>query len=304
VRGPCRFGSEGSLSYRTIRHAWPELLKRRAAFRDVLAAYEPILEAWAAGAETSAAPLAWTADECQARWRAGLPLLAEAPLAIGPEALEDLLAAPLELLARAGEASEPLERLAAAWDRGELTPAALFPARGRLGAPNVSLLTGLSPEAVGFVAYTSLRPILEPYFAGCRAHVGVGGWDLGVCPLCGAPPGFGAVGEDGQRQLACHCCGGSWPFARLACPYCGSREARDLVRLQGEEREEGYVIAACRSCRGYLKEVDRRLRFDTGPALVEDWGSPHLDVFARRQEYWRAVPTLIDVSGPAEESSA
>jgi FdhE protein len=233
------------------------------------------------------APLRWSADECADRWQRGVPLLTEAPPAIPGEALEDFLAPVLEFLARAGEEPEVLGRFAEAWDAGEVTVAGLFPGQA---------LTGLSQEGLGFVGYVGLRPVLEGYFAECRAHGSASGWDLGVCLFCGAPPGVGELGEDGRRQLACHCCGGSWRFSRLTCPYCGSREARDLVRLQGEEREEGYFIAACQRCRGYLKEVDRRVRFDVGPALVEDWGSPHLDVFARRKDYWRAVPTLIDLS--------
>jgi FdhE protein len=272
------------------------LLERRPAFREVLAAYEPILEAWAECAEPPVVALRWSSEECAARWQRGVPLLADAPPAVPAEALEDLLAPVLEFLARAGEESEVLGRFAEAWDGGEVTPAALFPGQGRLGSPAVQALTGLSQEGLGFLAYAGLRPILETYFAGCRPHVSASGWDLGVCPFCGAPPGFGELGEDGRRQLACHCCGGSWRFSRLICPYCGSREARDLIRLQGEAREEGYFIAACQGCRGYLKELDRRARFDGGPALVEDWGSPHLDVFARRKEYWRPIPTLIDLS--------
>jgi hypothetical protein len=35
-------------------------------------------------------------------------------------------------------------------------------------------------------------------------------WGLGVCPFCGAPPGFGDLVEEGRRRLACHYCGGGW----------------------------------------------------------------------------------------------
>jgi formate dehydrogenase maturation protein FdhE len=67
------------------------------------------------------------------------------------------------------------------------------------------------------------------------------------------------------------------------------------VRFQGEDKEEGYLISACRACHAYLKEIDRRVRWNAASALVEDWGSPHLDVFAHRSGYGRAVPTLIEL---------
>jgi hypothetical protein len=58
-----------------------------------------------------------------------------------------------------------------------------------------------------------------------------------------------------------------------------------------------------------LKGVDRRQRWNAGPPLVEDWGSPHLDVYAAREGYWRSTPSLahlvtedpaVDAEGDAE----
>ena len=67
------------------------------------------------------------------------------------------------------------------------------------------------------------------------------------------------------------------------------------MRFQGEEREEGYLLGACQACHGYVKELDRRVRWNAGSALVEDWGSPHLDLVARRRGYWRGIPTLVQL---------
>jgi FdhE protein len=178
-----------------------------------------------------------------------------------------------------------------------VAPAALFPGPGRLASIELQTATGLSQASLGFLAYASLRPIFEAYFVRCGPYVGAGTWELSVCPLCGAPPGFADIGEGGQRLLACHACGSRWPFSRLTCPHCGSRRPEEVSRLQAEDKDEGYVIAACASCHGYLKELDRRLRFNAGSALVEDWGSPHLDLVAQRKAYWRAVPTLVQLRG-------
>jgi FdhE protein len=279
----------------TLREEWAALLERRPTFREPLAPYALIFEAWAAAPGRPLPPLQWSPEECRARWQRGVPLLVDSRPAIPPAAMEELVAAALEFLATVSEEGEALQRFAEAWDRGTVPPEALFPERGRLGSAALQGATGLSPEALGFVASASLRPILAAYFTESRAHLTPGVWDLGVCPFCGAPPGFGDLREDGQRVLACHVCAAGWGFARLQCPYCGSRRPQDLVRLQGEEREEGYLISACQACHGYLKELDRRVRWNAGSALVEDWGSPHLDLVARRKEYWRGIPTLIQL---------
>ncbi len=285
------------MSYATLVTEWTDLLERRPTFREPLAPYGAILETWARW-DGAIASLAWSAEQCRVPWGRGEPVLAEAPPAIPREALEELVAPVLEFLATVGDEHEGLQRFAEAWDRGGVAPSALFPGKGRLGSAALQTEIGLSQECLGFLAYVSLRPVLEVYFAECRQHVSGSAWDLGMCPLCGAPPGFGDIGEDGKRQLACHVCGGSWGFSRLACPSCGSRDPKEVVRLQAEDAEEGYIVAACKGCHGYLKELDRRARFNAASALVEDWGSPHLDLVARGKEYWRAVPTLVQLQGP------
>jgi FdhE protein len=118
-----------------------------------------------------------------------------------------------------------------------------------------------------------------------------------VCPFCGAPPGFVDVIEGGHRRLACHFCGGAWSFAKLRCALCGVEGTKDLHHLQAEGEDAGYVISGCRACRAYLKELDRRERWNGGPPLLEDWASPHLDVVARREGLVKPVPALLDLAG-------
>jgi Protein involved in formate dehydrogenase formation len=277
---------------------WHALLERRPQFREVLAPYGELLSAWASWPSASLSPLAWGAAECQARWDRSEPLLAEAPPAITAEAVEDLIGAALDALAAFGiEDSTSLERFAHAWDRADVGPADLLPSPGRIGSTTLELTTALSADSLSFLA-GSLRPVLDAYFGRCREHLAGGPWDLGSCPFCGGPPGFADLMEDGHRRLACHLCGGQWGFGRLRCPYCGRRDAKDFVRLQAEEAEEGYLVSVCKACRGYLKEIDRRLRWNAGSALIEDWGSPHLDLVAVRAGYRRPIPTLVQLVRP------
>jgi hypothetical protein len=276
------------MSYADLAREWEELLGRRAAFRDALQAYGPILSAWSQWPSDEVAPLGWSAAECRARWERGVPLLAEATPVLDAQALEPLLAPTLELLAMVGVEEVRLQQFAQAWDRSEITPAMILPGQSPAGLP-------LGGQALAFLGYGGLRPALESYFAECRGHLTEGIWPRGVCPFCGAPAGFTDILENGSRQLICHFCGGGWGFPRLRCPGCDVADAKQFVKFQGEDKEEGYLISACRACLSYLKELDRRVRWNAGSALVEDWGSPHLDVFAHRSGYGRAVPTLIEL---------
>jgi FdhE protein len=273
-----------------LREAWSDLLRRREAFAGTLAPYGQVIEHWA-GVSVTVPPAAWTADHCRSRWRQGLPLLA-GDLLVTADAVEDLVGAALAAVAAVRhDVAEGLSRFVEAWDQGAIGLASLYPARGRIGSLDASV--GLDQDVVGFVALVTLRPLLQPHFAGCRPHLADGDWTLGVCPFCGAPPGFGDVLEDGRRQLACHFCGGGWIFTRLRCPFCGNSETKDLSRLEPETTDQGYFIAVCKACRAYLKELDRRVRWNGGPALAEDWGSPHFDLVAERQGYWRPMAPLI-----------
>jgi hypothetical protein len=267
--------------------------------------YRPIVEGWALWSPPRPLALTLGAPACRDAWAAGTPLVAEAARALRPEDIEEPIAGAMQALARLQPGWGPaLQRLAEAWDEGAVGPAALLPARGRLGSGAAERASGLTAEAVAFLAVAALRPALEAVFSPLREHLSNGDWALGVCPFCGGPPGFTDVVEDGRRRLACNLCGGAWVFAKLQCPFCGVEGARHLVRLAPEEaREEGYVVTACRECRAYVKEIDRRARWNGGPPLVEDWGSPHFDLIARRQGYWRPdPPVVLPAAGTSGES--
>jgi hypothetical protein len=281
----------------TLLTEWEDLLQRRPTFHETLEPLTRVFRAWAEWTSDEPVPLRWSAATCRARWSSGEPLLAAAPPSISPDRLESLLGPALEVLAGF---EEDVREFAEAWDGGEIGPPGLFPERGRIGSVEAQERSHLSQDALAFLAVVALRPVLAPYFAECGEHVAGSGWDLGICPCCGAPPGFADVLEDGRRQLVCHLCGTSWTFARLVCPLCGTRTASEFVRLVAEDAEEGYAIGACRSCRGYVKELDRRVRWNVGSGLVEDWGTPHLDLIAHRQEFWRPIPTVIQLARPGE----
>jgi len=279
-----------------LREQWRDLLVRRPAFQSSLGFYEALIDVWAAAAPSNT-PLRWKSRECTDHWERGIPLLSTAPPALTARAMEDVLGAVIDLVASAVDgAAAGLHRLGEAWDRGAVGPADFFPVKGQVGSTTLVETAGLGAELTAFLAAATLPPFLEAHFAPVRPHLADGVWKLGVCPFCGGPPAFGDIVENGQRRLACHLCGGAWSFPRLSCPLCGNDESRDVVRLDPGPGEEGYAIVACKACRGYVKELDRRLRWNGGASLTEDWGSPHFDVVARAAGYWRPIPSLVDMA--------
>lgn len=278
-----------------LRDAWRDLVRRRPALAPSLGFQDEIFARWAS-TSVHVEPLGLSSTACGQRWARGVPLGADSPPRLEVDEVEELLVPALRLVAGIRtDATDAIQHFAQAWDRGEVTPQSLLPDRGRLGVLPEAI--GLAPEVVAFVSTAALRPLLEAYFAPCRQWATIA-WTLGICPFCGGPPGWGDIVEDGRRRLSCHLCGSDWLFARVQCPYCGTADSKELVRLEPGAGEEGYSISACTRCRAYLKELDRRVRWNGGPALVEDWGSPHFDMAARRSGYWRPVPSLMELSMP------
>jgi hypothetical protein len=285
--------------YSALMADWQALLTRRAALAEPLRFWTAILEGWVAWKPPAVLePLVVSAEECRQRWQAGRPLLAGATPVIPAASVEDLLGPVMERLAADGpEAAAALCRFAEAWDDGQVGPAALIPGLDRDPAAALQERFGLGSHLGAFLPADALRPALETYFEGVR-ELPDGVWTRGGCPWCGGAASYGDLGEDGRRRLSCHVCGAAWIAARLRCPFCESWNSRDLVRLVAEELDEGYFIEACRACQGYLKGVDRRQRWNAGAPLVEDWGSPHLDLYAAREGYWRSTPSLAHLLPP------
>jgi hypothetical protein len=291
--------------YAALAAEWEEVLARRSALREPLAFWTGILEGWMRWKPGVLEPLRWEATECRARWERGVPLLFEAEPFVAPAEVEELLGPVMERLAADGpEAAEAFQRFARAWDLGEVSPGILLPrAAQRDPAAGLQERFRIGRHLGGFLTLAAMRPALETYFEKVR-DLPDGVWTAGACPWCGAPAAWGDVIEDGRRRLACHTCGGAWVAPRLKCPFCDSWESRDLVRLVAEGLEEGYFIEACRACRGYLKGVDRRQRWNAASPLVEDWGSPHLDLYAKREGYWRPTPGLVHLLPPESDAGS
>lgn len=285
--------------YAKLLGEWDEVLARRGTLREPLGFWTDILQRWAGWKPPALLqPLRWSVEECGVRWERGQPLAVEAEPVIPADAVEDLLGPVMERLAADGpDAAEAFQRFAESWDRGEVGPGAFLPRPDRDPAIFLQERFRLAAHLSAFLGPAALRPALETYFEATRV-LPESAWSRGVCPWCGGAPCYGDLTEDGRRRLTCYLCAGAWMAPRLKCPFCDSWDSKDMVRLVAEGIEEGYFIEACRVCRGYLKGVDRRQRWNAGSPLVEDWSSPHLDFYAAREGYWRATPTLFHLLPP------
>jgi FdhE protein len=287
--------------YSALAVEWEAVRARRRQFQEPLGFWSAILDGWMRWKSVGGEHLDWSLDARVARWQRGVPLLAEAEPPLDREAVEDLLGPIMERLSADGpEAAEAFRRLAAAWDDGEIGPEALLPRPDRDPVAFVKERFGLDGRLAGFLGVAALRPSLETWLERTRT-LPEGVWARTTCPWCGGFACYGELVEDGRRRLACALCGGLWIAPRLCCPFCQTWEAKEIVRLIAEGAEEGYFIEACRACGGYLKGVDRRQRWDAGSALVEDWGSPHLDLYAAREGYWRPTPCLVHLIADQDE---
>jgi FdhE protein len=105
--------------------------------------------------------------------------------------------------------------------------------------------------AVGF----AMAPYLQLASEAILPELDLKLWTQGYCPICGGRPNFAVlVREGGARELVCSRCNSLWPYSRLGCPRCGSKE-----KQQYYPSEDGiYRLYVCPDCNRYLKTMDLR----------------------------------------------
>ena len=167
----------------------------------------------------------------------------------------------------------------------------------------LAMLTGedLAPraEALGceiaplaFLPRAFLSPITETLSA--LAPPGSAGTDS-VCPQCGWPPLVSRLEDEshaeGVRRLLCAFCATDWTFPRAVCPACGVSGESGL-EFHVDEGHAHMRIEACKTCRRYLKSVDRRILGLADP-LVDDLATPELDLWATEHGLNKIAPNLL-----------
>ena len=80
-----------------------------------------------------------------------------------------------------------------------------------------------------------------------------------------------------------------WTFNRIACPFCGNDKATTLSVLSTEQSGP-YRLAACSTCRRYLKTIDYRLAAEDDAVVpaIDDAATFYLDIMADKEGLTRA----------------
>ena len=130
----------------------------------------------------------------------------------------------------------------------------------------------------------ALKPYLEWGAERVLPCVDLEFWKRGYCPVCGGAPDFAFLGEEsGTRHLLCERCSSQWPYRRLGCPFCGTRDHTKLSYYPSED--EVYRLYVCKACRRYLKVLDLREAGRQVLLPVERITTVGMDLAARQAGY-------------------
>jgi FdhE protein len=165
---------------------------------------------------------------------------------------------------------------------------------------SVSGKTGLNKWLLTFLAESSINPLLEAYAEKLKGYVDQKSWFKGFCPVCGSAPVLGEIRnvegvEGGVRFLVCSSCSFTWRFKRLTCPFCGNGDHKKLRYFNTEADGKGYRVDVCEECKKYIKAIDTTVVGEALVPLVEDMGTLHLDILARKEGYKRGVPGILEM---------
>lgn len=104
------------------------------------------------------------------------------------------------------------------------------------------------------------------------------------CPVCGGAPAIARVGETDAsqgrgRELWCAQCGTAWPFERVRCARCGTRNQAHL-HYTSIEGDLAHRLALCDECGGYIRTVYQEDAIAPFSYEVEDVVTAPLDAVA------------------------
>lgn len=107
-----------------------------------------------------------------------------------------------------------------------------------------------------------LKPFLKTYSSFVDNEFDLNRWNKGYCPICGhdAAMAFLYRKNEGKRCLWCPLCEFEWLFKRICCPSCYEENPNLLGYFRVEEKEDGYRVNVCYTCKRYIKTYDEQNR--------------------------------------------
>jgi FdhE protein len=138
---------------------------------------------------------------------------------------------------------------------------------------------------VDYLALEAIKPWLELCASEVQDTVREGAWSYEYCPVCGGSPIIGELSEEeGKKLLYCALCSTQWRYARLKCIFCGEADHKKLSYFS-VEKDVRNRVDVCKSCKRYIKIVDRRQVTEPVFPDLENIATLHLDMVAQSKGY-------------------
>jgi FdhE protein len=116
--------------------------------------------------------------------------------------------------------------------------------------------TASAIEMLDEILSWSMRPYLVRAADVIQQRTTFAEWQRGSCPVCSGEPDLAWITASAERFLVCSRCQARWPTDPIACPFCGERDKARITSFA--TRDGAYRVAACQTCRRYLKTLDGR----------------------------------------------
>jgi FdhE protein len=235
-------------------------------------------------------------DDLATRWRleGGIPQLTFDQLDLEEESFAELVTRVGDVLCRHNPAWEsmlsersPREQVALAKEVYESWDTLTSPKPGIERSDSEASVDQPQGMAVGF----ALAPYLQRAAEAILPNLDLTLWSQSHCPVCGGRPNFALLEEErGARQLMCSRCNSLWPYARVGCAFCESKEKQIYY-----PSEDGvYRLYVCPACNDYLKTMDLRGVFREVYPVVERFLTVGMDLAAKQEGYGESRNTEAD----------
>ena len=213
---------------------------------------------------------------------AGIPLLRGETVVVDAQAFHRRWRRACAALSRDQE--DRAGQLVRAAERGQLDPQHLVSCilAGRpeqLHEQSVEL--GLDPSLAATLVRLTLFPVFVALKQECSRLYQIDSWQRGYCPICGSWPILGEFrGLDQLRYLRCGLCAAAWTVPRLFCPFCETRDYRQLNSFHRAGEECQRRVSCCSACHRYLKMLVTLNELPPLRLLVADLSTLDLDLAA------------------------
>jgi FdhE protein len=242
----------------------------------------------------------YSAEEAQARFGQGVPLLRPQEMALDWEAFSILYGQVCQITAEhRPDLSAQFGDLLTLLDDNPARVRALvatYLEEGNLMATGLGRETESEEEReqkelLTFVFNHALQPFLKAYADVLVPLIEQSVdtrwdkfWRRGRCPICGGEPDLAYLDDEaGSRHLVCSRCDSQWLYPRVKCPFCDTSEPHKLSYYPSED--DVYRVYVCQNCQRYLKVIDLRRAGRRVLFPVERVTTINLDVAVREEGY-------------------